>query len=84
MENDKISMFDKKIDLYFSTSGHYCFVIYPRNGETNNYEEVMTLEKDLSENEKMSQIIKIHKQCGYASIENTKKLINNAGLLDKV
>ena len=83
MENDKITIFDKKIDLYFSTSGHYCIDIYPRNGETNNYKEVMILEKDLSENEKKPQVIKIYKQFGYASIGNVKKLINNAGLLGK-
>ena len=54
MANDKITIFDKKIDLYFSTSGHYCIDIYPRNAEINNYKEVMTLEKDLSGNEKKS------------------------------
>ena len=69
--------------MYFFTSGHYCIDIYPRNGETNNYEEVMILEKDLSDNEKKSQVIKIHKQFGHASTVNIKKHINNAGLLDK-
>ena len=83
MENDKTIIFDRKIDFYFSTSGHYCIDIYPRNGETNNYEEVMILKKELSENRKKSQVIKIHKQFGHASTENIKKLINNAGLLDK-
>ena len=43
----------------------------------------MILEKDLSENEKKSQVIKISKQFGHASKENINKLINNAGLLDK-
>ena len=56
-------------------------IFIQENGETNNYEEVMILEKDLSENK--SQVIKIHTQFGHASIENLKKLINNAGLLDK-
>ena len=46
MAYDKITIFGKKIDLYFSTSGHYCVDIYPRNEETNNYEEVMILERD--------------------------------------
>ena len=83
MANDKITIFDKKIDLSFSTSGDYCINIYPRNGETNNYEEVMILEKDLSDNEKKSHVIKIYKQFGHASIENMKKLFNNEGLLAK-
>ena len=83
MANDKITKFDKKIDLYFSTSGHYCIDIYPINGQTNNYEEVMILEKELLDKEKKSQVLKIHKLFGHAAIENIKKLVNNAGLLDK-
>ena len=42
---------------------------------SNNYEEVIILEKDLSDNEKKSQVIKIRKQFDHASIENIKKLI---------
>ena len=61
MANDKINISDKMIDLYFYVTGHYYIDIYTRNGETNNYEEVMFLEKDLSGNEKKSQVIKIHK-----------------------
>ena len=69
--------------MYFFTTGHYCIDIYPRNGETNNYVEIMILEKDLSDNENKFQIIKIHYQFGHASVENIKKKFNNAGLLDK-
>ena len=83
MANNKITIFNKNIDLYFSTSGHYCINIYPRNGEANNCEEVMILKKYLSDNEKNTQVIKIYEQFGHASTENIKKLINNAGLLDK-
>ena len=83
MANAKITIFDKKIDLYFSSSGHYCIGIYPRYGETNNYKEVMILEKDLSDNKKKSKVIKIHKQFSHASIDNIKNPVNNAGLLDK-
>ena len=43
----------------------------------------MIIEKNLSGNEKKSKVIKIHKQFGHASIENIKKLINNAGSFDK-
>ena len=81
----KIKSFESNLfkRFVFSTSGRYCIDIYPRNGKTKNYEEVMILEKDLLENEKKSQVIKIHKQFGHASKENINKLINNAGLLDK-
>ena len=70
--------------MYFSTSGHHCTKIYPRNGEINNYEDLMIIEKNLSGNEKKSKVIKIHKQFGHASIENIKKFINNQVYLTKV
>ena len=43
----------------------------------------MILEKDLSDNEKKSQVIKIHNEFGHASLGNIKQIINNMVLLDK-
>ena len=74
--NDKVSVFDKNVDLYFSTSGHYCLNISPKESK-NRYEEILVLENDLSAAEK----IKIHKQFGHATITNMKKLLKNANLL---
>ena len=31
--NDKVSVFDKNVDLYFSTSGHYCLNISPKESK---------------------------------------------------
>ena len=81
--NDKITIFDKEINLYVSTSGHYCINIPPTEREKENYEKVLILEKDLPNKEKNSQIIKMHKQFGYVSVDNIKKLIINTGLCDK-
>ena len=56
-----MSVFDKNVDLYFSTSGYYCLNISP--GEPRNkYEEILVLEKYFSAVEKPSQILKIHQQ----------------------
>ena len=59
--NDKIAIFDKEINLYFSTSGYYCINIPPTEREKENYEKVLILEKDLPNKEKKSQIIKMRK-----------------------
>ena len=78
--NDKVSVFDKNVDLYFSTSGYYCLNISP--GEPRNkYEEILVLEKYFSAVEKPSQILKIHQQFWHATIANMKKLLKNANLL---
>ena len=45
MVHDKITLFDKEIILYFSTSGHYYIHIYPTKTEKENCEEVLILEK---------------------------------------
>ena len=45
MAHDKITLFDKEIILYFSTSGHYYIHIYPTKTEKENCEEVLILEK---------------------------------------
>ena len=45
MAHDKITLFDKEIILYFSTSGHYYIHIYPTKTEKENWEEVLILEK---------------------------------------
>ena len=45
--NDKITIFEKEINLYFSTSGYYCIDIYPTKTEKESYKEVLILERDL-------------------------------------
>ena len=38
--NDKIRVFGRDVDLYFSTSGHYCLDIVPVKFAANKIEEV--------------------------------------------
>ena len=57
--NDKVNVFDKKVDLYFSPSGHYCLSIFPEESK-NKYEEILVLENDLNAVENHSQILKIY------------------------
>ena len=54
--NDKVSIFDKNVDLYFSTSEHYYLNIFPRESR-NKYKEILVPENDLSTAEKHSQIL---------------------------
>ena len=75
MAHDKITLFDKEIILYFSTSGHYYIHIYPTKTEKENCEEVLILEKNSANKERKSQIIKIHSQYRHTLVDNIKRLI---------
>ena len=74
MAHDKITLFDKEIILYFSSSGHYYIHIYPTKTEKENCEEVLILEKT-QQIKKKSQIIKIHSQYRHTLVDNIKRLI---------
>ena len=72
MASDKITIFDKEINSYFSTSGHYCIDIYPT--KTENYEGVLILEKDLPTEEEKHKLLKHIQKFGHASVEMTAVL----------
>ena len=69
LDNDKATILGKEINLHQSITGHYCIDISPSNS-CNNIEEILYLEKDLSNEQRKPQDTKINKQFGHASIEN--------------
>ena len=81
MDNDNATILGKEINLHQSTTGHYCIDISPSNS-CNNIEEILYLEKNLSNEQLKPKDTKIHKQFGHASTENMNKLIKNARLFD--
>ena len=81
MNNDKATIFGKKADLHFSTSGHYRINIIPEFHVRKPCNEMIPmLENNISDKQNLKQI-KIHKQFGHASKENIKKLLTNANLM---
>ena len=81
MDNEKATILGKEINLHQSTSGNYYIDISP-SSICSNIEEILYLEKDLSNEQHKVQLNKIHKQFGHASIENMNKLIKIAELFD--
>ena len=89
MKMDQAVMFGKEVNLYFSTSGHYCIDIQPNKvskmdlpveGQSEN---VLIFEENMNLSDKKKQIQKIQRQFGHASSENIKRLIKNAGVTDQ-
>ena len=56
--NNKATIFNKKIDLHFSSSGHYCINIVPEFKTTGMCEKVLVLESELSSKSKFNQLKK--------------------------
>ena len=81
MNDDKATIFDRKVTLYQSTSGHYCIDILPVFFSNGDKQEVLALEEDLSHTQKLNQLAKINKQLEHASVENVEKLVQNPNLL---
>ena len=79
MDHDKATILGKEINLHQSTSSLYYIDISPSSG-CGNIEEILYLEKDLSNVQHKVQVNKIHKQFGHANIENMNKLIKIAEL----
>ena len=81
--------FGKEVNLYFSTSGHYCFDIQPNKVSKMDLpvegqnENVLIFEENMTLSDKKKHIQKIHRQFGHASTENIKRLMKNAGVTDK-
>ena len=80
MKMDQAVMFGKEVNLYFSTSGHYCIDIQPNKvskmdlpveGQSEN---VLIFEENMNFPDKKKQIQKIHRQFGHASSKNIKKI----------
>ena len=86
--NRKIAhMFGQDICMFKSTAGHYCIKIFPEDEQhgTNNQnevEEVMVLAEDDPPSKKKTEIKKLHRQFGHASVQNITKLLKNAELFD--
>ena len=79
MDHDKATIIGKEINLHQSTSSLYYIDISP-SSSCGNIEEILYLEKDLSNVQHKVQVNKIHKQFGHANIENMNKLIKIAEL----
>ena len=72
MDNDKATVLGKEINLYQYTSNHDGIDMSP-SSSCSDTEEILYLEKDLSNGQRKAQVTKIHKQFGQASIGNMNK-----------
>ncbi|CAG2196696.1 unnamed protein product [Mytilus edulis] len=85
LKNDRAIMFNKPVELEFTSSGHYCVNIVKtkpeiQNSPVNVEENVLNITDGMSTAEKRKTLVKIHKQFGHATFNRLSKLINKAGM----
>ena len=76
---------NEEVKLSCSSSGHYCLPlsIFSSSDESCNFVlHVANLEK-LSQKEKMSKALKLHRQFGHATADKLKRLLKNSNVRDK-
>ncbi|KAK6187111.1 hypothetical protein SNE40_005204 [Patella caerulea] len=83
LNNDRAMMFNREIQLNFTSTGHYCIDITPtENGQNKFHNEILLFEEVQSKEQKMTLLMKLHLQFGHASSERLKKLLKSAGNVD--
>ncbi|VDI61048.1 Hypothetical predicted protein [Mytilus galloprovincialis] len=85
LKNDRAIMFNKPVELEFTSSGHYCVNIVKTKPEIQNVnvnieENVLNITDDMSTAEKRKTLVKVHKQFGHATFNRLTKLLNKAGM----
>lgn len=75
MDNDKATILRKDINLHQSTGGHYCIDFFS-SSNCSNIEDILYLEKCLSNKQSKVQVTKIHKQLNWDMkiVENIEKV----------
>ena len=85
LNNDKVSMFGEKIDVNFTSSGHYCVNISNTDGHSlleKDCEEVLLINNKMSRKEKRDILMKLHKQFGHRHPDKLISLLKSAGTID--
>ena len=78
-QKNKAIMFDKEIDLRFTTSGHYYI---PLKSENSN-ETLLSLSETSDLKDKKKVAYNLHKQFSHPRAHKLQKLLQDAGIFDK-
>ena len=84
-KEDKVCIFGKKVDIKFSSSGHYCIDIDKKNSsQADNYKIVLLCNslKDMPKGEKYKAALKLHLQFSHPYRDKIKALLRDGEILD--
>lgn len=79
LKNDKATMFNKPVEIEFTSSGHYCVNIMKTKPELRTVDNILNVTDGMSPTEKRKTLVKLHKQFGHATYNRLVRLLNKAG-----
>ena len=85
LNNDKVCMFGKEVDVQFTSSGHYCINILDDKEKSPmevEYKEVILLTNTTSKQKKRDILLKLHIQFCHPSSNRLISLLKSAGSID--
>ena len=85
-KNEYVELFGKKINLFFTSSGHYCIPIkdITKNLETfNDVNNVLNLNCTSDKNEKKNEALKLHCEFGHHNYKKIVDLLKDTEVNDK-
>ena len=86
INNDKVSMFGKQVDVQFTSSGHYCIDIVDNKDKSSigvDFKEVVLLTNSTTPKQKKRDILlKLHIQFGHSSANRLISLLKSTGSID--
>ena len=86
INNDKVSMFGKQVDVQFTSSGHYCIDIVDNKDQSSievDFKEIVLLTNTTTPKQKKRDILlKLHIQFGHSSANRLISLLKSTGSID--
>ena len=86
INNDKVSMFGKQVDVQFTSSGHYCIDIADNKDQSSievDFKEIVLLTNSTTPKQKKRDILlKLHIQFGHSSANRLISLLKSTGSID--
>ena len=84
LKKDRVTLFDKQIQLQCTSGGHYCVSLRPDGVSLPSQQEdcdqvVMAVLQTMGEDERRKAITKLHSQFGHAPAERLWSLLKSAG-----
>ena len=90
-KEDRVTMFGRKVKLFYTTTGHYCIALNKNVKLAHEKESIgkiyfVNINKihECTTERKKSFAVKIHKQFGHATGHRLKKLFIDAGVSDEM
>ena len=83
LNNDEATLFGQTVRLEQTSSGHYCVNLRSHFDNLQEVNQVLMVLSEMDYKEKVSAVIKLHRQFGHASQQKLRDLLKKANVQDR-